>query len=364
MGRAATHASRPRASAITAAEISRVLGDAALGDLLDYAPDGMFIVDEDGRMVVVNAQMEALFGYPREELIGSDVEMLVPEAARSLHRRHRSGYTRQLRARPMGSGLELLGRRKDGSEFPVEISLSPRASADGVVVVAAVRDISERLRLEEERQALLEEARAQQERDRIAMDLHDGIIQSIFGVGLGLEIAAEEARGTPAEELIESSVERLNQVVRDIRGYIFELRTSSRDGDLADSMRRLAGAFRASSPIALESDIPDAVKGIEGPAAAAAFEVAQEALSNVRLHSHAKRARVALTRSASGFEVRVSDDGVGFDAAAVRAEDQRGLREAEARARAVGGTLAVESVRDGGTAVALFVPSRAPARRR
>ncbi|MFD5813769.1 PAS domain S-box protein [Streptomyces sp. NPDC127038] len=116
--------------------------------LLEAAPDAMVIVDDTGTIRLVNAQTEALFGYRREELLGHPVELLVPGRFRTHHHLHRRGYSDNRQVRPMGAGLELHGLRKDGTEFPVEISLSPLETSDGLLVSAAVRDVSERRRAE------------------------------------------------------------------------------------------------------------------------------------------------------------------------------------------------------------------------
>ncbi|WEH12588.1 PAS domain S-box protein [Streptomyces sp. VNUA24] len=112
--------------------------------LLEAAPDAMVIVDDTGTIRLVNAQTEALFGYRREELLGRPVELLIPHRFREHHTRHRVGYAANRQVRPMGAGLELHGLRQDGTEFPVEISLSPLETADGLLVSAAVRDVSDR----------------------------------------------------------------------------------------------------------------------------------------------------------------------------------------------------------------------------
>src|SRR5690348_10471990 len=116
-------------------------GDRRFVGLLEAAPDAMVCVDGDGRIALVNAQAERLFGYSRQELAGQPVEILVPDAARAIHPRHRAGYLAEPKPRPMGAGMELAGRRKDGTTFPAEISLSAIDTDEGILVTAAVRDV-------------------------------------------------------------------------------------------------------------------------------------------------------------------------------------------------------------------------------
>src|SRR3954447_614643 len=124
--------------------------DLPFRQLVDAAPDGMIVCDPKGTMVLVNGEAERMFGYGRNELLGHSIDMLVPDRIRSHHGKHVEGFAAKPKLRPMGSGLELAGRRKDGSEFPVEISLSPVPTPTGLFITAGIRDVSERRRLEGE----------------------------------------------------------------------------------------------------------------------------------------------------------------------------------------------------------------------
>src|SRR5262249_4802855 len=151
------------------------------------APDAMVITDESGRILLVNRQTEDLFEYERSELLGRAVEELVPERFRRAHDAHRARYRTEPRTRPMGTGDDLFGRRRDGTEFPVEISLSPLRTPTGVLVVASVRDITARIEAGERLRQASEDLRVLEDRERIARDLHDTVIQRLFAAGMALQ---------------------------------------------------------------------------------------------------------------------------------------------------------------------------------
>ena len=165
-------------------------GEPHFGVLLESAPDAILLVDGRGRIMLVNRRTQVLFGYEPAELTGREVELLVPEPARAVHLEHLAAYVSEPRTREMGAGLMLSGRRKDGSEFPVEISLSPTRIDGEVLVIAIVRDVTERRAIEVERLGLVREQAALR------------------------RVATLVARGAPPEELFAGVTEEVGRLVR------------------------------------------------------------------------------------------------------------------------------------------------------
>lgn len=195
--------------------------------LLDALPDGVLMIDETGQMLLVNTRIEELFGYTRGELLGQPVEMLLPEADRAAHVAHRSSYLAAPQIRPMAAGMSLRGRRRNGGEFPVEISLSP-VTANGPWVVATVRDDDSRQHLEEHRR----NAAVSAELTRISEGLADTVIRGLFGTGLQLQGGL--SRPAPFHRaVIEQAIEHIDQTIRDVRETIFDLR-AGRPADEAE----------------------------------------------------------------------------------------------------------------------------------
>jgi protein-histidine pros-kinase len=188
-------------------------------ELLDAAPDGIVVVDRDGRIVFANGEAQRMFGYGREQLLGNRVELLLPERVRARHVEHRDVYHSGPRLRPMGGGLDLVARRSDGAEFPVEISLSPLHTAEGILVTASVRDITERIKLESHKNEAEQRARAaaeaslrmRAETERLKDDLTNMVVHDLKNPvnGILMMVQLSLRKGT---DLSETHQQRLRQI--------------------------------------------------------------------------------------------------------------------------------------------------------
>jgi PAS domain S-box-containing protein len=314
------------------------------GALFDSSPDGILLVEPDGSISQANPAALSLFGH--DELVGKKVEDLVPAEQRLTHARHRQRYVADASRRPMGTGLRLFAENARGAMFPVEISLSPVELGDRVCTIATVRDVSERQEVEANL-ALL------RDRERIARDLHDMVIQRLFAAGMSLQAVIPEVTSPIVSERIRVTIEELDETIRELRTAIFQLgehevrvTVPSRVAELIDERKRQLGFEPALRIRGTIDDLPNHV-------ADQLLATVSEALSNVARHAGATRASVDITRNDREIELTVTDDGSGI---APRPSRGSGLTNMMWRAAELGGTCTIGAAETRGTIVSWRVP--------
>jgi len=354
----------PAANAGTG-ESLRPLSEAELTDdviwgLVDAAPDGLVMVDEQGLIVLVNRQAEEAFGYERGELLGKPIETLVPPALRSTHIDDRTGYRDDPRVRAMGSGLDLHGYRKGGSEIPVEISLSPLRTGDRLRVIAAVRDITGRKAAETRLRHAEAELHTLADRERIARDLHDTVIQRLFAAGLALQATATRVGDADVGRRIENVVDQLDETIRELRYAIFGLEARGAGAGFREEIVRVVSEEQKGLPFEPKLVIDGSLESVDDDAAAQLLATLREALSNVARHAKATSAEVRV-EVGTDLRLRVIDDGRGFDPSAVP-DGHLGLAGMRSRAERLGGRITVTTAHGEGTTIEVVVPEVVPER--
>lgn len=289
---------------------------------LDAAPDALVIVDGEGVVCFANRQASALFGYAHEELIGKQLERLIPERFRGRHTSHRQGYFAAPRLRPMGAGLTLFARHRDGREFPVEISLSPVA-ADRPLVAAAIRDVTERKRVEAELQAAREAAdRAYQAKSRfLATASHDlrqplqtlallnGALRRMVTNADAAEVLAQQERAVGAMSGL------LNALLDISKLESGAVKPELRDFRVANVLEAIRRDFRAlAQSKGLELVVEPAEESLHSDPALVE-QVLKNLVSNAVKYTHHGRVVVRCRREDSALRIEVLDTGVGIPAA-------------------------------------------------
>lgn len=313
--------------------------------LLDASPDGLLLVAADGEILLANPQAERMFGRG-DQIVGSSVDELVPDEKRGGHAALRARYSERPTSRPMGTGLRLLAQHSDGSLFPVEISLS-HVTIDGTAyTIAAVRDVSER-------QETMARVALLKDRERIARDIHDMVIQRIFAAGMQLQAVSGLVESPVAKGRLAEVTDDLDETIRQLRQSIFQLgqddeqRTlSSHLAAVIDERSRHLGFAPSLNVEGGLDDLPDFI----GDQLVATLT---EALSNVARHAGATEATIDVVRTVGAVSLTVRDNGVGMD----RVPKVRGgLSNMMWRAAELGGTCSVAPSTPRGTMLVWNVP--------
>ena len=318
----------------------------------ELAPDGVLIVDIKGQIVYANRSMLAMAGA--DDLIGTPVDALVPDAVRGRHARYRDAYAQMPTQRPMGSGRELALRRLDGTEVSVEISLSP-FEEDGLFVIAIVRDITERQANQQRLAVAGQQLALAGERERIGRDLHDVVLQHLYGLGLSVQAIAATADPVTSVRL-EEIVDDVDRVIAEVRTIVFTLGSASNRGALAHELAdvvaqasRVLGftpALRLEGPV--ESVLSDAVRG-------EMVASLREALGNVARHARATQVEVLIAVRGEQVEATVTDNGVGPPPGGI-GRGGHGLVNLGERARSLGGECTLQPGPEGGAVLAWRAP--------
>lgn len=315
--------------------------------LLDSSPDGLVLVDADGVIGHANRTAAAMFGYTDADFVGMSVDELVPADLRDRHVDHRRSYARKPERRPIGTGLELLARHRNGGTFPVEISLSPITVDDRVQTVATIRDVTER-------QEVAARLALHRERERIARDLYDLVIQRLFAAGMSLQSVTNLIESAVARDRVVAVTEELDETVTAVRSAIFGLGQDERFQSLTSEVN--ACVHERTARLGFKPDLSitgeiDDLSDLVGDQLLAALT---EALVNVARHANANTATIEIIRSDRSVELRVRDNGGGIS---TNPKPKGGLTNVMWRAVELGGSCSVGPVEPNGTELTWNVPT-------
>lgn len=357
------------------------ISEAYFRNVLESAPDAMIIIDHHGRISVVNGQTEKMFGYSRDEILGQEIEMLLPERFHARHVSHRAAYAGDPHLRAMGSGMELRGRRKDGSEFPVEISLSPVTSASGSFVSSVIRDVTERKEMERE----LIDARHEAERANKAntaflaaashdlrqpvqaLSLLNGALRRTVKVPLALEMVESQQQSLDAmtnllNSLLDISRLDAGAVEPEIEDFRIQRLIDRLSAEFSRQAMQKGLKFSAQRcPTIVRSD-PNLLS-----------EIIQNFVSNGIRYTDKGTVRLSCSDENGTLRVEVSDSGIGIEASqieeifdefhqiktpgAVKEGFGLGLAIVKRLADLLGHEIDVESVPGSGSKFSVSVPS-------
>lgn len=319
--------------------------------LFQSSPDATLLVDHQGKIIRFNQQTLALFGYTADELLGKSIETMVPERLRGRHVHLRNSYYQKPVPRPMGQGLDLYAIRKDRSEFPVDIILSPVHLGEETQVMCVIHDLTFRKQMEAEVAELNRRLMDSLESERLhlAQELHDGPIQELYGLTYGVAGLAPQFAGQGAEEELHTLQSQINQIITMLRSMSQELRPPAlAPFGLANAIREHTGQLAGSHPdLSIRLDLQDDGQSLPERVRMGLFRIYQVAITNVIRHARASQATIRLSLEDGRVLLEVADNGQGFVLPERWIEFARrghlGLVGAFERAEAIGGKVDLTS---------------------
>ncbi|MEO5672960.1 MAG: PAS domain-containing sensor histidine kinase [Ramlibacter sp.] len=337
---------------------------ARLAGLLESAMDAIISVNAAQNIVLYNRAAEDIFGWPADEAKGRPLTMLIPERFQASHAAHveRFGET-GVTSRRMGTRTAVVyGRRANGEEFPVEASISQVDTPEGKLFTVILRDVTERVRAQEDLAAFATQAAAirEQEKSRVARELHDELAQSLTALKMDTNWVRENLQADPEGVtrklgemlgMLDAGVAATRRIAADLRPLLLD------DLGLMPAIEWLVQNFTQRTGIACALEADDSLE-LNEPYATAVFRIVQESLANVGKHSKARRARVRLERDGADLVLDVHDDGVGFTPGQPGKHNSLGLRGLRERAELVKGSVAISSEPGRGTTVEVRIPVR------
>lgn len=334
---------------------------ARLSGLLDSAMDGIITVDQGQRIVLYNRAAERIFGWAAVQVMGRSLDMLMPQRFRAEHRSHVGQFAATgVTSRRMGDGTVIHGLRANGEEFPMDASISQLDTPDGRLFTVILRDVTERVRAQEELAAFAAEAARirEQEKTRVARELHDELAQSLTALKMDAiwlrdnpGAATADVQGKLADMLgmLDDSVAATRRIAADLRPLLLD------DLGLVPAIEWLVQNFRQRNGVACSIEADETLE-LGEPHATAAFRIVQESLANVAKHAGASHVKVGVAREEGDLVLTVEDDGKGFDVAGPRKPASLGLLGLRERVQLLKGSVAIDSRPGGGTRLHVRLP--------
>jgi PAS domain S-box-containing protein len=334
---------------------------AQLAGMLDSAMDAIITIDEQQHIVLYNRAAEKIFGWPGEQALGLRLDQLMPERFRASHSAHIGRFAATgVTSRRMGDSSILYGLRAGGQEFPMEASISQLQTADGRLFTVILRDVTERVRAQEELRAFAAQAHAirESEKTRVARELHDELAQSLTalkmdtiwvrdGLAVGLPALSAKLEGMVA--MLDTAVAATRRIAADLRPLLLD------DLGLVPALEWLVNNFSQRSGVACRLAVDEAME-LGEPYATAVFRIVQESLANVAKHAQASQVEVRIEHRAGVVKLLVADNGRGFAVDAPRKPLSLGLMGLRERALLLQGGIAIDSRPGQGTRIEVSIP--------